>query len=109
MGDQGLDDADMGKAARGAAAERKPDHRPPRRAKPDLVGAVGSVPAHHSIQHSNFSCGADIMFTRAMPPHRRICMVYALRTEYDWTTSAIIKIGCSPGFQKTGTAGVTEA
>ena len=28
----------MGKAARSAAAERKPDHRPPHRAEPDLVG-----------------------------------------------------------------------
>src|SRR6185437_433958 len=47
---QRLDDADMGKAARGAAAERQPDHRPPDAAKPDLVGSVLAAP-EQILQH----------------------------------------------------------
>ena len=39
--DQRPDDADMGKSARGAAAERQPDHRPPDAAEPYLVAAIG--------------------------------------------------------------------
>jgi hypothetical protein len=40
MGNQGPDDADMGESARGAAAQRQPDHRPPDAAEPHLVAAV---------------------------------------------------------------------
>ena len=40
MGNQRPDDADMGKSARGAAAERQPDYRPPDAAEPHLVTAV---------------------------------------------------------------------
>ena len=81
MGDQRFDDPDMGKAACGATAERQADHRPPRRAEPDLVGAVGSVlaAAHHSIQHSTSPAGPTLCPISAyawfMPftgPRRRI-------------------------------------
>src|SRR5690242_17433678 len=53
VGDQRPHNADMGKAARGAAAQRKPDHRPPNAAKSDLLAAVRSVLAtpDQDIQH----------------------------------------------------------
>jgi len=40
MGNQGPDDADMGKSARGAAAQCQPDHRPPDTTQAYLVAAV---------------------------------------------------------------------
>ena len=43
MGNQCPDDADMGQSARGAAAQGKPDHRPPDAAEADLVAPVGAV------------------------------------------------------------------
>ena len=61
------DDADMGEAARGAAAERQPDHRPADAAEPDLVVAVGALlaAAHPAIQHRKLSCA-----TRHYSPRR---------------------------------------
>src|SRR6185436_8958134 len=41
--DQGFDDADMGKSARRAPAQRKAEHRPPDAAEPDLVAPVLAV------------------------------------------------------------------
>jgi hypothetical protein len=40
VSNQGFDNSDMGKAARGATAERQTDHRPPGRTEPDLVASV---------------------------------------------------------------------
>ena len=53
MSDQRPHDADMGKAARGTAAQRKPDHRPPDAAQSHLLIAIGSVTAasDQDIQH----------------------------------------------------------
>jgi hypothetical protein len=43
----------MGESARGPAAERKPDHRPPDAAEPYLVAAIGAVliAADQIVQH----------------------------------------------------------
>ena len=81
VGDQRPDDADMGKAARGAAAQRQPDHRPADAAEPYLVVAVGALlaAAHPAIQHQN-SPAASSIFAAARPRqnvHRSACMVYA--------------------------------
>ena len=53
VGDQRPDDADMGEAARGAAAQRQPDHGTADRAQPHLVATVGALLAatHPTIQH----------------------------------------------------------
>ena len=80
---QSPDDADMGKTARRAAAERQPDHRPPERAKTHLVVAVGAplAAAHPTIQHQTTLLPASRIFAAA--PSRAIivadvrCMVYA--------------------------------
>jgi hypothetical protein len=40
MGNQRPDDAYMGEAARGASAQRQPNHRPPDAAEPYLIAAV---------------------------------------------------------------------
>jgi hypothetical protein len=50
VGDQGSDNADMGKAACGPAAERKPDDRPPAsRLVPDFSVVLAS--SDPMIQH----------------------------------------------------------
>ena len=56
VGDQRPDDADMGETARGAAAQRQPDHRPPDAAEPYFVAAVRAVLAapDQTIQHLNY-------------------------------------------------------
>ena len=80
VGNQRPDDADMGKSARRAAAERKPDHRPPDAAEPHLVAAVGAVLAapDQILQHLNYLLGRASLFAP-----RRACqnltasMVYA--------------------------------
>jgi hypothetical protein len=43
----------MGESARGPAAERKPDHRPPDAAESHLVAAIGAVftAPDQTIQH----------------------------------------------------------
>src|SRR5258707_9936637 len=53
MGNQGPDDADMGKPARRAAAQCQSDYRPPDAAKAHLVAAVRAVLAapDQNIQH----------------------------------------------------------
>ena len=53
MGHQRADDADMGKAARGAAAEREPDDRPPNAAEADLLAAIRAALAasRQNFQH----------------------------------------------------------
>ena len=53
MGQQGPDDADMGEAARRAAAQRQSDHRLADRAKADLVAAFSAALAasNQHIQH----------------------------------------------------------
>ena len=70
MGDQRPDDADMGKSARGAAAQRQPDHRPPDAAQTDLVAAVGAVlaAAHQDIQHRNSPAARSIVAAALVPP-----------------------------------------
>jgi hypothetical protein len=40
MGDEGTKNSDMREAARGAAAQGQPDHRPPDASKSHLVAAV---------------------------------------------------------------------
>ena len=57
VGNQGPDNADMGKSARGAAAQHQPDHWPPDAAQPDLVAAVGAVltAADQVFQHRGVS------------------------------------------------------
>ena len=84
MGHQRPDDADMGKAARGAAAQRQPDHRPANAAEPYLVLGIGALlaAAHPAIQHAN-SPAASTISAAARPrqnrPFRSACMVYARR------------------------------
>jgi hypothetical protein len=79
VGNQRTDDADMGKSARGAAAQRKTDHRPPDAAEADLVVAVGAFLAtpHPIIQHRKLLFGLlTIRYGLALP----VCsasMVYA--------------------------------
>ena len=53
MGNEGAENADMGKSARGAAAQRQPDDRPPDTAKAHLVMVVRAVWAAslQNIQH----------------------------------------------------------
>ena len=69
MGNQGTDNADMGKSARRAAAQRQPDHRPPDAAEPDLVGAVSAALAasDQNIQH-RYLLRAKAMRYRPAPP-----------------------------------------
>ena len=57
VGNQCPDNADMGKSARGAAAQRQSDHRPPGAAEADLVAAVRGVlaAADQIIQHRGVS------------------------------------------------------
>ena len=58
MGHQRPDDPDMREAARCAAAQRQPDHRPADTAEPYLVVAVGALlaAAHPVVQHHKLSC-----------------------------------------------------
>ena len=68
VGNQCPDDADMGKSARGAAAQHQPDHRPPDAAEADLVAAVRCVlaAADQIIQHRRASMdGAQSLFVAA--------------------------------------------
>src|SRR6185437_6255619 len=57
MGEQDSENTDMGQAARGAAAEREPDHRAPNRPKPDLLHILGFVlsASDQNVQHQNLS------------------------------------------------------
>ena len=98
VGDQGADDADMGEPARGAAAQRQPDHRPADTAEPDLVAAVGALlaAAHPVIQHQNSPAADDMRRDAALPDsaprHFRmhgLCPAKAgLGRECDWTATA---------------------
>ena len=107
VGHQRPDDADMGKAACGAAAQRQPDHRPADTAQPHLVAAVGAIlaAAHPAIQHQ-YSPAAFRIFAAARP--RQNCLVpfrmhglcparSGLGRDYDWATTAGSTVGCSPG------------
>jgi hypothetical protein len=51
MGCQRPDDTDMGKAARGAAAQREPDDRPANAAEPYFILGIGALlaAAHPAI------------------------------------------------------------
>jgi hypothetical protein len=40
MGDQRLENADMGKSTRGAATERQANHRPPDTAEANLIATI---------------------------------------------------------------------
>ena len=78
MGDQGPDNADMGKSPRGPAAERQPDHRPPDAAEPHLVTVVGAVLAapDQIIQHLSL-LERKIFADGRAPPELTTSMVYA--------------------------------
>jgi hypothetical protein len=84
MGYQRPDDADMGKAAGGAAAQRQPDYWPADAAEPYLVVIIGAflAAAHPAIQHANSPAATTIFAVarlRQTSPFQSACMVYARR------------------------------
>src|SRR6202022_2065928 len=72
MGNQRPDDAYVGKPARGAAAQRQPDHRPPDAAKSYLVAVINAVfaPADQNIQHLTSPGGTTLLATAR--PHQNV-------------------------------------
>ncbi len=93
MGNQRPDNADMGKSARGAAAQRQPDHRPPDAAKTHLVAAVRAVLAasDQNFQHL-VPPGSEAIRCGLAPPECITSIVYAglkvgLRRDCDWTAT----------------------
>ena len=100
VGDQGPEDADMGKSARGAAAQRQPDHRPPDAAQPDLVGASEPFwprPIKLSSTEELLD-GASYALSRCSPPDRQhkhgLCRSrIGLGRDCDWTATPRITLG----------------
>src|SRR5476649_623915 len=79
MGNQRPDDADMGKSARGAAAQREANHRPPDAAEPYLVAAtrVGLAAPDQIIQHRRSPESTKTNSYRPTLPECTTSMVYA--------------------------------